>query len=491
MPIRDIPQRPTTLGELRASGWKSRSIKQELRENLLARLKSGEPTFPGLIGYDHTVIPQLENALLSSHDFILLGLRGQAKTRILRSLPGLLDEAVPVLAGSEVNDDPFAPISGWGRKQIKELGDEAPIAWLSRDERFREKLATPDVSIADLIGDLDPIKAATRRLSFDDEGSLHFGLLPRTHRGIVAINELPDLQARIQVGLLNILEEGDVQIRGFPLRFPLDILLVFSANPEDYTNRGRIITPLRDRLASQILTHYPRSLDEAKAITAQEARIHREPATNVVVPEFLVTLVEQVSFSARLSEFVDQASGVSARMTIALMETVVSNAERRAVKTGDAAVVARISDVFAATAAICGKVELVYEGEREGPASVARHLIGQAVKTVFDALLPDAYKGEGDEGAFGGVLRHFRAGGTMDVSDNLSEQDLHDQMKLIPGLAELVSEHLETVGQGELVSGMELVLEGLHQNSLLSKDELINSRVYKDPFDDMAKSLDR
>ena len=486
-----MTQRPTTLGELVASGWRSRSVKQELRENLLARLRSGQTVFPGLIGYDRTVLPQIENAILSGHDFILLGLRGQAKTRILRTLSNLLDEFLPVLAGSEVNDDPLAPISAWGKRRVEELGDATPVDWLPRHERYAEKLATPDVTIADLIGDIDPIKAATRRLSFDSEGALHFGLLPRTHRGIVAINELPDLQARIQVGLLNILEEGDVQIRGLPVRFPLDLLLVFSANPEDYTNRGNIITPLRDRIASQILTHYPHTLEAAKAITAQEAAVVRDPPTNVRVPGFLADTVEQVAFRARQSDFVDQNSGVSARMTIALMENLVSNAERRGLLAGDSPSVARVSDLYGALPAVTGKIELVYEGEREGVTAVGEHLVGQAVKAVFDAHLPDAFAGDDTEGGpFAPLLAHFRAGETVDVSDRTGEADLHARLAAVPALLDLAREHLSPEGRGEELSAMELVLEGLHQGSLLSKQTIVEGRVYKDPFDEMAASLD-
>ena len=368
--------RPRTLGELKASGWTSRSVREELRANLLQALRKGVPVrerWPGIRGFDDTVIPQVENALLSQHDFILLGLRGQAKTRILRSLTRFLDEAIPALAGSDLNDDPLAPISGAARRSVAEAGDDAPIRWIARADRYREKLATPDVTIADLIGDVDPIKAASRGASLDDESALQFGLVPRTNRGIFAINELPDLAPRIQVGLLNILEERDVQLRGFPVRIPLDVLLVFSANPEDYTNRGSIITPLRDRIASQILTHYPTTMVIARAITDQEAYVDRDDrdAIEIHVPAFLREAIEEVAFQARKSEFVDQGSGVSVRLTIALLENVVSNAERRAITQGRSREVARVSDLFAALSAVTGKIELVFEGEREGPSSVA------------------------------------------------------------------------------------------------------------------------
>ena len=531
--------RPATLGELKASGWRSRSVKDELRANLLRKLRAGEPVFPGVIGYDRTVVPAVQNALLSRHDFILLGLRGQAKTRLLRALPTLLDEYIPVLEGSELNDDPLAPMSAYGQRLVAEHGDDTPVAWLHRDDRYREKLATPDVTIADLIGDIDPIKAATKKLAFSDEGVIHYGIVPRTNRGLFAINELPDLQARIQVGLLNILEEGDIQIRGFPVRMPLDIALVFSANPEDYTNRGNIITPLRDRIASQILTHYPRTLEEGMAITGQEAWVARgengaaggegpaeaaaaaaEVDVTVDVAPWMSELVEQVAFMARDSEFVDQNSGVSARMTISLMENLVSNAERRGVLSGQTRVSARVSDLFAATSAITGKVELVYEGEREGVETVARHLVGRAVKAVFEAHLPDAYGGRGaPEPKRAGrrktdpmgetptdapeapteytpVLAHFRAGGTVDISDTTPGTELVERLRGIDGLLPLVRNHLlsGTAGGGDdpeaLAAGLELVLEGLHQNSLLSRQDLVDGRVYRDPFDEMVRNLE-
>jgi len=488
-------ERPQTLGALRESGWTSRTVKQEMRDNLVRKLRAGEAILPGLVGYDRTVLPQIQNAILSRHDFILLGLRGQAKTRILRALPSLLDEGLPVVAGSEVNDDPLAPVSAWGRRRVEELGDDTPVEWLSPDDRYREKLATPDVTIADLVGDLDPIKAATRKLALSDEGVVHFGLLPRTNRGILAINELPDLQARIQVGLLNVLEERDIQIRGFPIRLGLDVCLVFSANPEDYTNRGNIITPLRDRIASQILTHYPRTLEEAMTITSQEAWTDRPSGIEVVVDGVMREMIEQVAFEARASDFVDQGSGVSARLTIALMENVVSSAERRGLLTGEARVIARVSDLYAALPAITGKVELVYEGEREGAAAVARHLIGAVAKTVFDRVFPDAYGASPDaaEGAPSGnyesVLRHFRDGRSVDVSDDVDSAELHRRLSAVDGLEALVREHTERTERDELAAGMELVLEGLHQSSLLSKHELAGGRAYGDAFDEMVQSL--
>lgn len=483
--------RPKTLGELKKSGWRPRSVKTEMRENLILRLRENRPIFEGVVGYENTVVPQVVNAILSGHDFILLGLRGQAKTRILRSLPTLLDEEVPVIAGSEMNEDPFAPISAPWRARAAEMGDALPIEWWPRAQRYQEKLATPDVTIADLIGDVDPIKAATRKLTFADPEVVHYGIVPRANRGIFAINELPDLSARIQVGLLNILEEGDIQIRGFPLRLPLDICLVFSANPEDYTNRGSIITPLRDRISSQILTHYPRTIEEARTITAQEAWVERGSPVKVDVPDWLKVAVEEVAFQARKSELVDQSSGVSARVTISLYENTISNAERRAIRAGDERTTARASDLLAAGPALTGKIELVYEGEREGVHAVGRALIGKAIKAVFDRHFPDAYvlgEGKGSE-EFKPVLDWFQNGRVLDVSDEASDAELVKKLSAIPSLEALTRKYLNTQGTGELASGMELVLEGLHQASLLAKDEIVGGRTFRDMFEDMVKGL--
>jgi len=356
-------QLPRTLGDLKKSGYKPKSVKEEMRANVVRMLRAKEELFPGIIGYESTVIPGLVNAILSHHDLILLGLRGQAKTRILRSLVRLLDERIPVIAETEINDDPFNPVSRKGREAVAARGDDTPIEWIGRD-RYREKLATPDVTIADLIGDIDPIKAATRKLTYADEEVIHFGIIPRTNRGIFAINELPDLPPRIQVGLLNIMEEKDIQIRGFPIRMKLDIVMVYSANPEDYTNRGNIITPLKDRIDSQIITHYPQDRQAAMRITAQEAWTARDCGIELFMPDWFRELVEEVAFAARASEFVNQASGVSARMSISLMENVLSNMERRAIMHGEKCVYPRIGDLHAAVTAITGKVELVYEGEQ-------------------------------------------------------------------------------------------------------------------------------
>ena len=384
--------RPRTFGELKVAGHRPRTVKDEMRANLIASLRGGGALFPGIVGYETTVEPQVVNAILSRHDFILLGLRGQAKTRLLRSLTRFLDEWIPAVEGCPLNSDPLAPLTHHARMLIETRGDEAPIVWLHRDQRYQEKLATPDVTIADLIGDIDPIKAATLRLDYSDERVIHYGIIPRTHRGIFAINELPDLQPRIQVGLLNILEEKDFQIRGFPVRIPLDVMMVFSANPEDYTNRGNIITPLRDRINSQILTHYPLDREQGMAITAQESWVKRDAGIEVETPRFMRELVEEVAIQARRSEYVDQNSGVSARLPIALLENLVSNAERRGLVTGETRVTTRVCDLQQAVSAVSGKVELVLEGEQEGTLNVARALLGRGVKALFSQRFPDAFK---------------------------------------------------------------------------------------------------
>jgi magnesium chelatase subunit I len=481
-----------TVGELKWSGWRSRTVKEELRANLIARMRESEPLFPGIVGDAETVIPEVQNALLSGHDFILLGLRGQAKTRLLRSLATLLDPELPAVQGCEINDDPYHPVCVPCRQRAAAEGDELPIRWIPREERYREKLATPDVTIADLIGDIDPIKAASRKLTFGDPEVIHYGIIPRTNRGIFAINELPDLQARIQVGLLNILEEGDVQIRGFPMRLPLDLLMVFSANPEDYTNRGSIITPLRDRIASQILTHYPRTGVVSRAITVLVAWTEGGGAVAVEVPDWLADVIEVVANQARASELVDQSSGVSARTTIALLENVVSSAERRALLAGEKATVARVADVAAASSAVTGKVELVYEGEREGPAAVARHLLNKAVKAVFDERFPDAYAtGAGSaEGEFKPVLEHFQGGRSLDVADDLADEDLYARLSDGPALEAVAVEYLRTEGWRRAGAALEFVLDGLHASSLLAKDEVVGGRAYRDMFEDMVKDLD-
>ena len=495
--------KPTTIGALKESGWKSRSVKDEMRDNLVRRIQSGARLFEGIVGYDRTVLPQVINAVLSRHNLILLGLRGQAKTRILRSLIELLDEYMPVVRGSEINDDPYNPISKRARELVALHGDDTEIEWLHRDARYAEKLATPDVSIADLIGDVDPIKAATQKLTFADEEVIHFGIIPRTNRGIFAINELPDLQPRIQVGLLNILEEKDIQIRGFPVRIPLDLMLCFSANPEDYTNRGSIITPLKDRIESQVLTHYPLTLDDSKAITDQEAWTSRPKLAEIHVPAFIRDAIEQIAFEARKSEFVDQASGVSARMTIAILESVLSNAERRCLLTKQKETWLRVIDLAAGIPAMSGKLELVYEGEQEGAHKVATTIIGAAVRTTFEKYFPGVYatraragrnKREAvpqrEEGPYKPVIDYFAKGKRLELTDDSSDAEFAKQVKSVPELEKLTLEYLKGLKGGELAVGMEFVLEGLHQSSLLAKEDLDRGVLYCDMlgamYDDLA-----
>ncbi len=487
-------QRPATLGQLRASGYRPQGVKDEIRSNLIRKLQAREPLFPGIIGFEDTVIPQIVGAILSRHDFILLGLRGQAKTRILRALVDFLDPAVPVIPDAPLHDDPLHPVSRQGQRRVDEAGDDLEIGWMEREERYQEKLATPDVSIADLIGDIDPIKAASQKLAYSDERVIHYGIIPRTNRGIFAINELPDLQPRIQVGLLNILEERDFQIRGFPVRLPLDVQMVFSANPEDYTNRGNIITPLRDRIQSQIITHYPRNISDGMRITAQEAWLDRGDV-KVHVPPFLLEIVEEVAIQARESEYVDQNSGVSARMTIALLESVVSNAERRALVHGKKQATARICDLNASLAAVSGKVELVLEGEQEGPLNVARHLLGRGLKAWFARHFPSAFpkkrkhKQVEEETAiteYQEILDWFGAGHAVEVCDDMEDQEFATSLKAVSGLHRVAQEHLPKATESELAVGMELVLEGLHQHSILSRDRVDGRGI---SYRDMLKSM--
>ena len=483
-------ERPSTLGELKASGYKPLPVKEEMRRNMLRTLKEKGELFPGIVGFEDSVEPQVVNAVLAKHDILLLGLRGQAKTRIARMLTRFLDEYIPVIGGSEINDDPFAPVSRHARDLIAEKGDDTPIEWVHRDERYGEKLATPDVSIADLIGDIDPIKVATQRLTFAHEGAIHFGIIPRTNRGIFVINELPDLQPRIQVGLFNIMQERDIQIRGFNVRIPLDVVIVFTANPQDYTNRGAIITPLKDRIDSQILTHYPRTLEDGIAITRQEAKFEDDVKTRLVVPEYLEQVVEMTAAHARSSEFVDQQAGVSTRMTISTMESMVANAERRAMLNDEAVIVPRVIDLQQAMTGITGKAELVFEGEQEGPVKVARALIGKAVRSVFSLYFPDPLqknkrRGEDvqpQDDTYQGILAWFSSGNTLDLNDRMSLDEYFDELNKVPGLAKLTERHLE-LGESDkygLAVGMEFVLEGLHQYSRLGKEEGNTEASYRD-----------
>ncbi len=469
-----------TLGDLKKSGYQPRSVKDELRSNLIEKIKGKEDIFPGIYGFDDTVIPDVERAVLSRHNILLLGLRGQAKTRIARMLIHLLDEYVPVVAGSELNDDPMSPIGRWAKDLIAEKGDATPVDWLHRDERYVEKLATPDVSIADLVGDVDPIKAANLRLPYSDERVIHFGLIPRAHRCLFVINELPDLQARIQVSLFNVLQEGDMQIRGFKLRLPLDVEFIFTANPEDYTNRGSIITPLKDRIESQITTHYPDSIEVGRKITEQEARISPEQLERIHVPAILKNLIEEIAFAARESEFVDQKSGVSARLTIAAYENLYSSAERRLLRNGESKTTARITDFWGVIPAITGKVEMVYEGEQEGPHAVAMTLIGQAVKTVFLQYFSDPTKlKRGQErDPFGVIKAWFSAGNSVDLFTELATKKFQKELEDVAGLKKLVE--ATKIEANELYTFMELALHGLAEFDLLSKEFIQTRWVFKD-----------
>jgi magnesium chelatase subunit I len=474
----------TSLGELKKSGYRSMSIKEELRNNLILKLQKKERLFEDIRAYDDTVIPELERAILSRHNILLLGLRGQAKTRIARLMTQLLDEYVPYILGSEIHDDPLQPIAQESLRLIAEHGDELPIGWLHREERYAEKLATPDVSVADLIGDVDPIKAANLRLNYSDERVIHFGLIPRSHRCIFVINELPDLQARIQVSLFNILQEGDIQIRGFKLRLPLDIQFVFTANPEDYTNRGSIVTPLKDRIESQILTHYPKDISTARQITEQEARITEQQLATIQVPSLLRDMLEQVSFEARSSEFIDQKSGVSARLSISGLENLYSTAERRLVINGEKSTTARISDLYGMIPSITGKIELVYEGEQEGTQSVAHHLIERAIRSVFSQQFgnPEKLKKKKDGSPFAEIQEWFAAGNELNLLMDESDELRRKNLSAVTGLDALVKRVFPKAAGEEKVLLMELVLHGLAAFSLLSKQGLVNNFHFKDLF---------
>jgi magnesium chelatase subunit I len=478
----------TTLGQLKATGYKSESVKDELRRNLIAQLKKKEEGgFEGIIGFEDTVIPDLQTAILSRHNILLLGLRGQAKTRIARLLVNLLDEYVPYIEGSELFDDPLNPISWFGHNIVQEKGDDTPVAWIHRSERYTEKLATPDVTVADLIGDVDPIKAATMKLTYSDERVIHFGLIPRAHRGIFVINELPDLQARIQVSLFNILQERDIQIRGFKLRLPLDIQFVFTANPEDYTNRGSIVTPLKDRIESQILTHYPRSVEISRKITQQEASLTQEQRVNVEADGLVKDLVEQIAFEARNSEYIDKKSGVSARLTISAYENLISNAERRMIINHEDKTFVRIADFLGVIPAITGKIELVYEGELEGPAKVANILIGKAIKTLLLKFFPDPEKAKKAKATnpYAEIINWFSEGNTLSVVDDLPLAEYKKVLNSVTGLKELVKKiHPRLVESQQLIL-MEFVLHGLAEFSQVSKGFLDNGFAFSDMFNSL------
>jgi len=464
-----------TLGELKKSGYRSRPIKDEIRENLIKKIQQKENPFPGIIGYDDTVIPDTERALLSRHNILFLGLRGQAKTRMARLMTTLLDEYLPIVAGSEINDDPFHPVSAYALDLIAEKGDDTPVAWIHRSERYGEKLATPDVSVADLIGDIDPIKAATLKLSFADQRVLHYGIIPRSNRCIFVINELPDLQARIQVSLFNILEEGDLQIRGFKLRLPLDVMFVFTANPEDYTNRGSIVTPLKDRIESQILTHYPKDIEAALAITDQEATLADDQTEKVMISDLVKRLIEQVAFEARENELVDKKSGVSARLTIAAIENAVSAAERRALINDEKKTQVWISDLIGIIPSITGKIELVYEGEQEGPYQVAYNLLNKSIRTQFAQYFPnpDSLKKrkskQPPENPYRSIIRWFDSGNDLNISFDTRDKDKIQLLYKVDGLHAMVQKYYKTSNEKESALLMEFVLHGLASYSMISK----------------------
>lgn len=470
--------RPATVGDLRASGYRPRSVKEEIRENLLTKLRAGEDLFPGVLGYDDTVVPQIVNALLSKHDFILLGLRGQAKSRILRELARLLDGEVPVLRGSEVNDDPLAPISKYAKELLREEGDDAPVAWIPRTQRYVEKLATPDVTIADVIGDVDPIKAARGGHILADELTIHFGLLPRANRGVFAINELPDLSGKIQVGLFNVLQEGDVQVKGYPIRLPLDVLMVFTANPEDYTARGKIITPLKDRIGSEIRTHYPTDLTIGVDVTRQEAWTERG-GLEVEIPEIVSEVVERVAFLARADKRIDQRSGVSQRLPITTLEMVVSNAERRALLLGEERAVPRIVDIYAALPAITGKMELEYEGELHGHEKIGRELVGSAAHGVYASRAGGA---DVDD-----IVDYFEKGSALQVGEESSADACLEGFSTVPGLLDLVTNvglAPSDASPGARAAACELVLEALVAERRVSRTS--SGSYAKAPHDDQA-----
>lgn len=480
-----------TLGQLKAAGYESKSVKDELRENLLEKIANGENTFHGVWGYENSVIPELERAILSRHNINLLGLRGQAKTRLARLMIQLLDEWIPIVEGSEVHDDPFQPISRFATELIKVKGDETPISWIYRDERFYEKLATPDVTVADLIGDIDPIKAANLKLSYADDRVIHFGMIPRANRCIFVINELPDLQARIQVALFNILQEGDIQIRGFKLRLALDLQFVFTANPEDYTNRGSIVTPLKDRIGSQILTHYPENIEIAKKITKQEAQLESRQLDNIHVPEIAMDVLEQISFEARKSEYVDAKSGVSARMSITAFENLLSTAERRVLKSGEKNTTVRLSDFMGVIPSITGKIELVYEGEQEGAGSVAEILVEDAIKSLFPSFFPEISKLERKdaETAYDDLIHWFFDGEGFELLDEDSDKEYRAKLDAVVPLNDLLAKHQPEVSKEDSYFMKELLLWGLVAHKKLSKQRFTQGYQFKDLYGSYIRGL--
>lgn len=476
-----------TLGELKKSGYKSKSIKVELRNNLINFLNENKNPFEGIIGFEDTVIPDLQTAVLSRHDILLLGLRGQAKTKIARLMINLLDEYIPIVEGSELNDDPLNPLSVLAKEIIARDGDGTKISWIHRSERYTEKLATPDVSVADLIGDVDPIKAAALKLPYSDERVIHFGLIPRSHRSIFVINELPDLQARIQVALFNILQESDIQIRGFKVRLPLDIQFIFTANPEDYTNRGSIVTPLKDRIDSQILTHYPKSIGVSKRITQQEAKLTEEQKQGINPDEILQDLIEQIAFEARGSEYIDSKSGVSARLSISAYENLISTAERRKIINNEKETHLRISDVYGVIPSITGKIELVYEGEQEGPAKVAQILIGKAMRNIFTQFFPtpDELKKTQQPSPYQPVIDWFKKGNKADLMMNLTDKKYNELLHSIPQLENVVKKFQPSINGNSRLLLMEFLLFGLSEYSLLSRNKIEDGIQFKDMLSSM------
>lgn len=483
-----------TLGQLKASGYQSKSVKQEIRDNLIQKIRDKENPFEGIIGYEDTVIPDTERAILSQHNILFLGLRGQAKTRMARQMTSLLDEYIPVIACSEINDDPMQPMSRYALDLIAEQGDETPIEWVHRSKRYGEKLATPDVSVADLIGDIDPIKAANLKLSFSDEKVIHYGIIPRSNRGIFVINELPDLQARIQVALFNILQEGDIQIRGFKLRMPLDIVFIFTANPEDYTNRGSIVTPLKDRIESQILTHYPKQIEDSLAITEQEAQILPVQKDKIAISDLVKRIIEQVAFEARSNEYVDRKSGVSARLTIAAYENAVSAAERRLLINQEEKTQVWISDLVGIIPAITGKIELVYEGEQEGPYQVAVNLIEKSMRQLFVQYFPNPETSKKrkptgkksteesivNESPYQSITRWFNNGNHLELLNDLNDQQKIETLYQVEGLYALVKKHYPLANNQENALLMEFVLHGLAAYSLISKKSIDGKISFND-----------
>ncbi len=481
----------TTLGALKNAGYQSKNIKDELRDNLILKIKNKEQTFKGVWGYENSVIPELERAILSRHNINLLGLRGQAKTRLARLMVNLLDEYIPIVEGSEINDDPLKPMSRYAMELIKEKGDKTPISWLPREERFYEKLATPDVTVADLIGDVDPIKAANLKLSYADDRVIHFGMIPRANRCIFVINELPDLQARIQVSLFNILQEGDIQIRGFKLRLPLDLQFVFTANPEDYTNRGSIVTPLKDRIGSQILTHYPEDIKTARKITEQEAKLDERQTNAVFVPDVAKDLLEQISFEARESEYVDAKSGVSARMSITAFENLLSTAERRALKNGEDSTSIRLNDFMGIIPSITGKIELVYEGEQEGAGGVASILVEDAIRTLFPMYFPQIDKLERKDavGPYDELVSWFFDGDGFEILDDATNKEYQKELDSVPPLNQLIKEYQPEASKEDSYFLKELLLWGLVAHKKLSKHRFTEGYQFKDLYGSFISGL--